>query len=109
MARKTPTPKATPSKGPKSRFEPLQVDLGDKVRVERRFIVDGELTTVEDRGVFHGVQAMGSVEHLLLETKGEVRLIPIPSISEIVLEGVREKAAQQQAQPGGQGFDPSFA
>jgi hypothetical protein len=42
-----------------------------------------------------------------LEDKGEVRLIPIPSISEIVLVGVKEKAVQAQGPQ--QGFDPSFA
>lgn len=98
--------KAATRKASSRRFAPMQVDLGDHIRVERRFVVDGELTCVADKGVFHGIQAMGSVEHLLLEDKGEVRLIPIPSISEIVLEGLKEKAAQSQPP---QGFDPSFA
>ncbi|HEV8359940.1 MAG TPA: hypothetical protein VGR28_05715 [Candidatus Thermoplasmatota archaeon] len=88
-----------------SSFTPMQVDLGDKIRVERRFVVDGRLTCVADKGVFHGIQAMGSVEHILLETKDEVRLIPIPSISEIVLEAAAKKASL----PGPQSFDPSFA
>jgi len=110
MARKAGAASGKGAKTAKpSRFEALSVGLGDKIRVERRFVVDGQMSCVADRGVFHGIQAMGSIEHLLLEAKGEVRLIPIPSISEIVLEQVTEKRqAQQQAAPG-PGFDPSFA
>lgn len=90
-------------------FEAMSVGLGDRIRVERRFVVDGKMSCVADRGVFHGVQAMGSIEHILLETKGEVRLIPIPSISEIVLEHVEEKKQVQAQAPQGPQFDPSFA
>ena len=90
---------------PASRFAPLSVGLGDQIRVERRFVVDGQMSCVADRGVFHGVQAMGSIEHILLETEGEVRLIPIPSISEIVLEGAEQKRAEGLRG----GFDPGFA
>lgn len=86
-------------------FTALQLTLGDRIRVERRFVVEGRLTSVMDAGVFHGVQSMGSTEHVLLERQGEVHLIPLPSISEIVLE----EAAQKRG-PGAQGaFDPSFA
>lgn len=103
MPRKTPR-SAARSRQARTRFEAQNVGLGDRIRVERRFIVDGVMTCVADKGVFHGVQAMGSVEHILLETKGEVRLIPIPSISEIVLERATER---RDTLPGG--FDPSFA
>lgn len=106
MARKSRTPR----KAAKGRFEPLSVGLGDRIRVERRFVVDGQMSCVADRGVFHGIQAMGSIEHVLLETKGEVRLIPIPSISEIVLEAAKEKREEQQGHAQqASGFDPSFA
>lgn len=111
MARKAADPSSR-AKAPKppGKFEALTVGLGDQIRVERRFVVDGQMSCVADRGVFHGVQAMGSIEHLLLEAKGEVRLIPIPSISEIVLEqAVEKKVAQQSAQQQRAGFDPSFA
>lgn len=109
MPRKAAGSKASKAGKAKS-FSALSVGLGDRIRVERRFVVDGKMSCVADRGVFHGVQAMGSIEHVLLETKGEVRLIPIPSISEIVLEHVDEKKqAQVLAQPQGLPFDPSFA
>lgn len=104
MARKPPR-RARAAAAP-SKFEALQVALGDRIRVERRFVVEGKLTSVADKGVFHGVQAMGSVEHILLETKGEVRLIPIQSISEIVLEGANEK---RSAGDEPRLHDPSFA
>lgn len=108
MPRKTAGPKAGGKKaGSGSKhFDPLSVGLGDSIRVERRFIVDGQLTSVADKGIFHGIQAMGSIEHILLETDGEVRLIPIPSISEIVLEGIEGK---KHAAPSFTGWDPSFA
>lgn len=104
MARKPPRRARAAAAPPK--FEALQVALGDRIRVERRFVVEGKLTSVADKGVFHGVQAMGSVEHILLETKGEVRLIPIQSISEIVLEGANEK---RSAGDEPRLHDPSFA
>jgi hypothetical protein len=110
MARKAASPRGGKASRAQSRFEALSVGLGDKIRVERRFVVDGQMSCVADRGVFHGIQAMGSIEHILLETKGEVRLIPIPSISEIVLEHAEQKReAQQATQQQGAGFDPSFA
>jgi len=89
-------------------FQPQQVGLGDTIRVERRFVLDGQMTCVADKGVFHGVQAMGSVEHILIECKGEVRLIPLQSVSEIVLEEAAPRgpgAADQEHKA----FDPSFA
>lgn len=106
MPRKTPRKRSPKSRvrASSGRFEALSVGLGDQIRVERRFIVDGVMTSVADKGIFHGIQAMGSVEHILLETSGEVRLIPIPSISEIVLEHAESKRGLG---PGG--FDPSFA
>jgi len=96
--------KANPTKRGKraASFAARQVMLGDKIRVERRFVVDGKLTSVCDAGVFHGVQAMGSTEHVLLEDKGEVHLIPLPSIAEIVLVESAPKLVQDR-------FDPSFA
>jgi hypothetical protein len=101
--RRAPAP--SKSFGP---FQARQVGLGDRIRVERRFVVDGQLTSVADKGVFHGIQAMGSVEHLLLEAGGEVRLIPIPSISEIVLETARSANAGARG-TGPAAFDPGFA
>lgn len=60
---------------------------GDVLKVERRYLVDGVLTRATDQGVFAGVQAVGSAEHLVLEggrRKG-VRLVPLHTISEIKL------------------------
>ena len=106
MARVTAQRRKARTRAASGRFQAVNVDLGDRIRVERKFVIDGVLTSVADKGVFHGIQAMGSIEHLLLESKGEVRLIPIPSISEIVLEGLREK---RQSGPEARPFDPGFA
>lgn len=60
---------------------------GDLLRVERRYLVDGVLARATDQGVFAGIQAVGSAEHLVLEggRKKGVRLVPLHSISEIKL------------------------
>lgn len=79
--------------------------LGDAVRIERRYIVDGSLTSVLDEGRFKGVQLLGTSEHLVIESgpDGDVRMIPLHSISEIALVG----GARSRDEP--ESFDPSFA
>lgn len=81
-----------------------QVRLGDRVRIERRYVVDGALTAIQDEGSFEGVQLLGTSELLQLKVVGEagheVRLIPLPSISEITL-------LETNAMPEVLGHDPS--
>lgn len=82
---------------------------GDLLKVERRYLVDGVLTRVTDQGVFAGVQAVGSAEHLVLEggKKKGVRLVPLHSISEIkLLKTVPRQAPKPAAAPA---WDPSFS
>jgi hypothetical protein len=67
---------------------------GDLLQIERRFVVDGVVTTQTDQGRFAGVQAVGSAEHLALEcaTRNAVRLFPLHAIVEITLvEAVRRE------------------
>ena len=61
---------------------------GDVLKIERRFLVDGVPQKQTDRGVFQGVQIVGSAEHLVIEGQGKkksVRLVPLHSVSEITL------------------------
>jgi hypothetical protein len=81
---------------------PGSLYLGDKIRVERRYVVDGVLTCVSDEGAFNGVQYLGSLEHLLLEDKEGVRMIPLPTISEITVTQAAQRPPERDA------FDPSF-
>ncbi|HVL87957.1 MAG TPA: hypothetical protein VM681_08155 [Candidatus Thermoplasmatota archaeon] len=83
---------------------PASIYLGDIIRVERRYVVDGVLTCVTDKGTYSGVQYLGSLEHLMLEDKEGVRMIPLPTISEIFLE-----EAAPRPETDGKNFDPSFA
>lgn len=61
------------------------IRFGDVVRIERRYILDGGITSVVDQGRYQGVQATGTMEHLILKDKKELRLIPLASVSEITL------------------------
>lgn len=81
---------------------------GDLLKVERRYLVDGVLTRVTDQGVFGGVQAVGSAEHLVLEggRKKGVRLVPLHTISEIkVVKAMPREPAAPVARPA---WDPSI-
>ncbi|MHB8605263.1 MAG: hypothetical protein ACYDCK_08390 [Thermoplasmatota archaeon] len=84
---------------------PASVRLDDVLQVQRRYVVDGVLTCVSEIGRFRGVQVLGSVEHLVLEDakKREVHMIPLPTVSEIVLKQRSIPRDEREA------FDPSFA
>lgn len=77
--------------------------LGDKIKVERRYVVDGVLTCISDKGVFNGIQVLGSSEHIVIEGKEGVRMIPLATVSEIQLEGPVKRETPKPA------FDPSFS
>lgn len=79
---------------------------GDVLRIERRFLVDGVVQKKTDRGVFAGVQVVGSAEHLVIEKGGKkrsTRLVPLHSVSEITLVKAMPRA-RKTAPPV---FDPS--
>lgn len=81
--------------------------LGDHLRIERRFLVDGVVDKVVDEGVFAGVQSVGTSEHLILEgTAAEVRLFPLTAISEITLLKAMPRAPKV---PVPSGWDPGIA
>lgn len=77
------------------------IHFGDLIKIERRYIVEGSLTSVTDRGRFGGVQLLGGAEHLVLENKADVRMIPLHTVSEIVLEDTKGPDM-------GPAFDPSY-
>lgn len=76
---------------------------GDVLKVERRYVVDGVVTCVTDKGRFAGVESVGSVEHIVVESKEGMRMIPLSSVSEIE---VVERARRATATPGP--FDPAY-
>lgn len=81
---------------------------GDMLRIERRYVVDGALTSVLDEGRFEGVERVGTSEHLVLKDKAtkEVRMIPLHAIAEIKL--VRKARAKAAVEPApAQAWDPS--
>jgi hypothetical protein len=91
---------------------------GDILRVERRYVLDGQLTSVADEGRFQGIERIGSSEHLVLrDSNKEVRMIPLHAIAEIKLvrhaRRPRAKASSSAAVPTGPAapaaWDPSFA
>lgn len=84
---------------------------GDRLRIERRYVVDGQLTCVTDEGRFGGVERVGSHEHLVLrDGKKGVRMFPLTAIAEITLvkpaRRAREAKPAELARPA---HDPSFA
>lgn len=76
---------------------------GDVLKVERRYVVDGVVTCVTDKGRFAGVESVGSVEHIVVEGKEGTRMIPLASVSEIE---VVERAKRAPEGPGP--FDPAY-
>lgn len=85
---------------------------GDKLRIERRYIVDGQLTCVTDEGKFGGIERVGSQEHLVLkDAKKGVRMFPLTAIAEITLVRAARRAREVQAAQPAQAarYDPSFA
>jgi hypothetical protein len=94
------------------------VRVGDLLRIERRYTVNGELTTQTETGRFLGVELVGSAEHLVLRrTRGKaVRLFPLATVSEItvVKSATRVDAAASPPAPGAgpapaPQWDPGFA
>lgn len=84
---------------------------GDKLRIERRYVVDGQLTCVTDEGAFAGIERVGSHEHLVLKNgrKG-VRMFPLTAIAEITLVKAAKRAREAvPAEPARPAHDPSFA
>lgn len=81
---------------------------GDVLRIERRFVVDGVLQTKTDRGVFAGVQIVGSAEHIVLEGGEGVtaRLVPLITVTEI---GVEQAVPRQPKIVAAPAYDPSVA
>lgn len=98
MARSAPkrVRDATPAP-PRSRHF---IGVGDVVKIERRYVVDGSLTSVQDEGRFQGIQLLGTMEHIVLDAKGETRTIPLASISEITLVAAAPRPLETT--------DPSF-
>ena len=84
---------------------------GDKLRIERRYVVDGQLTCVTDEGAFAGVERVGSHEHLVLKNgKKGVRMFPLTAIAEItVVKPARRARVAEPAEPARPAHDPSFA
>lgn len=62
-----------------------QVKVGDLIRIERRYVVNGNLTSMTDSGTYQGIEAFGTSEHIVIDDSKEVRLIPLNTISEITL------------------------
>lgn len=61
------------------------VRVGDLIRIERRYVVNGNLTSMTDSGTYRGVKSLGSAEHLIIDDAEEIRLIPLSSVAEITL------------------------
>lgn len=111
MTRRMTSSSSKPSRAP----SPVPVATGARVRVgdvlvlERRYVVDGALTSVTDKGRFRGIELVGSAEHIVLEPsrgKGAVRMIPLHSISEITVQAAGRRG---RASPVADAFDPSVA
>lgn len=72
-------------------MERSDVNVGDLIRLERRYVVGGKVTSLSDSGTFLGVASVGSIEHLVIDDVDERRLIPLDSVSEIqILEATAE-------------------
>lgn len=85
---------------------------GDVLKIERRYVVDGVLQRKTDKGVFAGVQVVGSAEHIVLEggKRTGARLVPLTTISEItVVKAVPRQPKPEDAPVRAPAWDPSVA
>lgn len=81
--------------------EPQALAPGDILRIERRYVVDGQLTCVADEGRFEGIERVGSSEHLVLKgADKEVRMIPLHAIAEIKLVKAKRRPKARPAAAG---------
>ncbi len=83
---------------------------GDVLKIERRYLVDGVLQKQTTRGTFAGVQAVGTAEHLVINSgkKGAVRLVPLHSVSEITLVKAMPRQPRPEL-PAAPAWDPGVA
>lgn len=84
---------------------------GDLLRIERRVLVNGALTTLTDTGRFRGVEMVGSSEHLVLQEarRKTLRLIPLATIAEIaVVRATRSAVDVPAGLPPTPSGDPAF-
>lgn len=79
------------------------LSVGDVLKVERRYVVDGVVTCVTDKGRFGGVESVGSLEHIVIDTAEGTRMIPLASVSEIE---VVERGRSPRAPSGDR--DPAY-
>lgn len=98
--------------------ESVGISPGDVLRIERRYVVDGQLTCVTDQGRFERIERVGSSEHIVIRDakKKEVRMFPLHAIAEITLvkpgrKGKKspEAIAEPETPTGPPTWDPSFA
>jgi hypothetical protein len=94
--------------------EPHALAPGDLLRIERRYVVDGQLTCVADEGRFERIEHVGSSEHLVIKgADKEVRMIPLHAIAEIKLVKAKRRSKARAANAAGPAalaaWDPSVA
>lgn len=79
---------------------------GDVLKIERRYLVDGVVKTVTDKGRFAGVQIVGSAEHIVIEDRrNAVRMFPLHAVSAITLVEAVPRAPRAAAPS----WDPGVA
>lgn len=72
-------------------MEDNNMRIGDLIRLERRYVIDGAVTSLSDSGKFLGIASVGSIEHVVIDDVDERRMIPLESVAEIqVLEAGAE-------------------
>lgn len=77
-------------------MESNDMRVGDLIRLERRYVVNGNVTSLSDSGTFLGVASVGSVEHVVIDDVEERRMIPLDSVAEIqVLEAGGEETPDE--------------
>lgn len=82
---------------------------GDVLRIERRYLVDGVVSTTTAEGQFAGVERVGSAEYVVIRGEdGETKLIPLANVSEITLVHVVERAPVAE-EGGAAAWDPGVA
>lgn len=86
---------------------------GDLLRIERRYVVDGQLTCVMDEGKFVALERIGSAEHLVIKDGKDVRMFPLHAIAEIKLVKAKRRSSKAVLETAAAAavplaWDPSF-
>lgn len=89
----------------------ISLVVGDVLKIERRYLVDGVLATTTEQGRFAGVSAIGTAEHIVIRdaTTKEARLFPLHTVAQITVVKHARRPRVKKSAPQPAAWDPGVA